>query len=184
MSSLFEVVGEESAADVPVRRVTVTVNGQRRTADIEPRLLLAHLLRQGLGLTGTHTGCDTTNCGACTVLYDGQPVKSCTMLAVQADGHEVTTVEGLAGPSELHPIQEGFKDEHGLQCGFCTPGMMLSAKALLDENPNPTEDEVRFALSGNLCRCTGYQNIVKSVLWAAAKLRGEEPPAESEEATP
>ena len=173
MSSLFEEISEPAAADVPVRRVSVTVNGQKRTADVEPRLLLAHLLRQGLGLTGTHTGCDTSNCGACTVLFDGNAIKSCTMLAVQADGHEVTTVEGLAGSSELHPIQEGFKDEHGLQCGFCTPGMMLAAKALLDKNPDPTEDEVRWALSGNLCRCTGYQNIVKSVLWAAKKLQSQ-----------
>jgi carbon-monoxide dehydrogenase small subunit len=173
MSSLFEEIRSEPEGDVPTRRVTVTVNGERRTAEIEPRLLLAHLLRYGLKLTGTHTGCDTSNCGACTVLYDGRPIKSCTMLAVQADGHDVTTVEGLAGASELHPLQEGFKDEHGLQCGFCTPGMMLTAKALLDENPDPTEDEVRWALSGNLCRCTGYQNIVKSVLWAAAKLRAE-----------
>ena len=171
MTSLFEEITSKPGDDVPVRRVTITVNGRARTLDVEPRLLLAHLLRQGLQLTGTHTGCDTTNCGACTVLYDGAPIKSCTMLAVQADGHEVTTVEGLAGSSELHPIQEGFKDEHGLQCGFCTPGMMLSAKALLDRNPDPTEDEVRWALSGNLCRCTGYQNIVKSVLWAANKLR-------------
>src|SRR5215813_7467834 len=173
MSGLFEEIHEQADTDVPKRRVGITVNGTRRVADIEPRLLLAHLLRQGFGLTGTHTGCDTTNCGACTVLYDGKPIKSCTMLAVQADGHEVTTVEGLAGSSELHPIQEGFKDEHGLQCGFCTPGMMMAATALLAENPDPTEDEVRWALSGNLCRCTGYQNIVKSVLWAAAKLRGD-----------
>jgi aerobic carbon-monoxide dehydrogenase small subunit len=173
MTSLFEEVRPDGPDDVPVRRVDLTVNGERRVADVEPRLLLAHLLRQGFRLTGTHTGCDTTNCGACTVLVDGTPVKSCTMLAVQADGHEVTTVEGLATASELHPIQEGFRDEHGLQCGFCTPGMMLSAKALLDENPDPTEDEVRWALSGNLCRCTGYQNIVKSVLWAAAKLRSQ-----------
>jgi carbon-monoxide dehydrogenase small subunit len=173
MSSLFEEIQEPVEADVPVRRVTITVNGQRRTAEIEPRLLLAHLLRQGLGLTGTHTGCDTSNCGACTVLFDGKAIKSCTMLAVQADGHEVTTVEGLATASELHPIQEGFKDEHGLQCGFCTPGMMLAAKALLDRNPDPTEEEVRWALSGNLCRCTGYQNIVKSVLWAAKKLQSQ-----------
>jgi len=173
MTSLFEEIREPVEGDVPTRRVTITVNGEKRTAEIEPRLLLAHLLRQGLKLTGTHTGCDTSNCGACTVLFDGKAIKSCTMLAVQADGHEVTTVEGLAGSSELHPIQEGFKDEHGLQCGFCTPGMMLSAKALLDRNPDPTEDEVRWALSGNLCRCTGYQNIVKSVLWAAKKLRSE-----------
>jgi carbon-monoxide dehydrogenase small subunit len=173
MTSLFEEVGPEPAAGVPVRRVTMTVNGERRVAEVEPRLLLAHLLRQGFRLTGTHTGCDTTNCGACTVLFDGKAVKSCTMLAVQADGHEVTTVEGLASASELHPLQEGFKDAHGLQCGFCTPGMMLTAKALLEENPDPSEDEVRWALSGNLCRCTGYQNIVKAVLGAAAKMRGE-----------
>jgi carbon-monoxide dehydrogenase small subunit len=175
MTSLFEEVAPEPAGDIPVRRITLTVNGERRAADVEPRLLLAHLLRQGFRLTGTHTGCDTTNCGACTVLFDGKPIKSCTMLAVQADGHQVTTVEGLAPTSKLHPIQEGFKDEHGLQCGFCTPGMMLTAKALLDENPDPSEDDVRWALSGNLCRCTGYQNIVKSVLWAAEKLRAQSP---------
>jgi aerobic carbon-monoxide dehydrogenase small subunit len=173
MSGLFEEIHEPPSGEVPTRRVSITVNGEKRVAQIEPRLLLAHLLRQGLRLTGTHTGCDTTNCGACTVLFDGKPVKSCTMLAVQADGHEVTTVEGLAGASELHPVQEGFKDEHGLQCGFCTPGMMLAAKALLEENPDPTEDEVRWALSGNLCRCTGYQNIVKSVLWAAKKMQAQ-----------
>jgi len=174
MTSLFEEVPAARDADVPIRRVTVSLNGEKRAADVEPRLLLAHLLRQGFKLTGTHTGCDTTNCGACTVLMDGLPVKSCTMLAVQADGHEVTTVEGLAGKSGLDPIQEGFKDEHGLQCGFCTPGMMLAAKALLAENPDPTEDDVRFALSGNLCRCTGYQNIVKAVLWAARKIREQQ----------
>ncbi|MFZ9628009.1 MAG: (2Fe-2S)-binding protein [Ilumatobacteraceae bacterium] len=173
MTSLYEEISEPAADGVPVRRITIRVNGQRRTADVEPRLLLAHLLRQGFALTGTHTGCDTTNCGACTVLYDGRPVKSCTMLAVQADGHDVMTVEGLATASELHPIQEGFKEEHGLQCGYCTPGMMLAAKALLDENPNPTEDDVRWALSGNLCRCTGYQNIVKAVLWAADRMRDQ-----------
>jgi len=181
MTSLFDEVANEPSAAVPVRRVTITVNGQRRTADIEPRLLLVHLLRQGLKLTGTHTGCDTTNCGACTVLFDGRAVKSCAMLAVQADGHEVTTVEGLATSSELHPLQEGFKDEHGLQCGFCTPGMMLAAKALLDENPDPTEEEIRWALSGNLCRCTGYQNIVKAVLWAAERLRAQAPADEGED---
>jgi aerobic carbon-monoxide dehydrogenase small subunit len=173
MTSIFEEITPDPAGDIPVRRVTLTLNGVRRAAEIEPRLLLAHLLRNGFRLTGTHTGCDTTNCGACTVLFDGRPVKSCTMLAVQADGHEVMTVEGLATASELDPIQEGFKDAHGLQCGFCTPGMMLTAKALLDDNPSPSEDEVRWALSGNLCRCTGYQNIVKAVLWAAAKRRGE-----------
>jgi carbon-monoxide dehydrogenase small subunit len=171
MSSLFAEIKPEPDDGVSTRRVTISVNGDRRTADIEPRLLLAHLLRQGFELTGTHTGCDTTNCGACTVLFDGAPVKSCTMLAVQADGHEITTVEGLASDSELHPVQEGFRQEHGLQCGFCTPGMMIAASALLKENPDPTEDEVRWALSGNLCRCTGYQNIVKSVLWAAEKLQ-------------
>jgi carbon-monoxide dehydrogenase small subunit len=173
MTSLFQEIGPEPASGVATRRVTVTVNGEKRVADIEPRLLLAHLLRQGFKLTGTHTGCDTTNCGVCTVLVDGTPVKSCTMLAVQADGCEVTTVEGMATASELHPVQEGFKDKHGLQCGFCTPGMMLTAMAFLKENPDPTEDEVRWALSGNLCRCTGYQNIVKSVLWAAEKLRSQ-----------
>jgi carbon-monoxide dehydrogenase small subunit len=173
MTSLYEEIQPEPASNIPVRRVTMTLNGEKRVADVEPRLLLAHLIRQGFKLTGTHTGCDTTNCGVCTVLVDGKTVKSCTMLAVQADGCEVMTVEGLATASELHPLQEGFKEEHGLQCGFCTPGMMLAAKALLDENPDPTEDEVRWALSGNLCRCTGYQNIVKSVLWAAAKLRAQ-----------
>jgi aerobic carbon-monoxide dehydrogenase small subunit len=173
MSSLYEEISPEAADNVPVSRVTMTVNGDKRTADVEPRLLLAHLLRYGFKLTGTHTGCDTSNCGACTVLFDGKAIKSCTMLAIQANGHDVTTVEGLATASELHPIQEGFKEEHGLQCGFCTPGMMLAATALLEENPDPTEDEIRWALSGNLCRCTGYQNIVKSVLWAAAKLRAQ-----------
>ncbi len=160
--------------DVEERRITVTVNGEAHVVDVEPRLLLAHLLREGLALTGTHIGCDTSNCGACTVLVDGTPVKSCTMFAVQADGHEVTTVEGLATQSELHPVQEGFSVEHGLQCGFCTPGMMLTAVALLRDNPHPDEDEIRWALSGNLCRCTGYQNIVKSVMWAAEKLDPQE----------
>jgi carbon-monoxide dehydrogenase small subunit len=173
MTIVYEDHDDQAASDVPVRRIKFTINGQKKIAEVETRLLLAHLIRQGLKLTGTHTGCDTTNCGACTVLVDGTAVKSCTMLAVQADGHEITTVEGLATASELHPLQEGFKEEHGLQCGFCTPGMMMAAKALLDSNPDPTEEDVRWALSGNLCRCTGYQNIVKSVLWAAAKLRAE-----------
>ncbi|MGH3915171.1 MAG: (2Fe-2S)-binding protein [Pseudonocardiaceae bacterium] len=155
------------------QRVTITVNGEPRTAEIEPRLLLVHFIREVLGMTGTHIGCDTTNCGACTVLFDGLPAKSCTMFAVMADGHSIMTVEGLGLSSELHPIQEGFKEEHGLQCGFCTPGMMLASKALLNENLNPTEEDIRWALAGNLCRCTGYQNIVKSVLWAAEKLRSE-----------
>ena len=173
MTSLNEEVFPDQASNVPVRKVTIRINGENRSANVEPRLLLVHLIRQGFNLTGTHTGCDTSNCGACTVLFDGQPIKSCTMLAVQADGHDVMTVEGLATASELHPIQEGFKDEHGLQCGFCTPGMMITAKALLDENPDPTEDEIRWALSGNLCRCTGYQNIVKSVMWAARKINNQ-----------
>ncbi|HEY4458460.1 MAG TPA: (2Fe-2S)-binding protein [Pseudonocardiaceae bacterium] len=159
--------------EIPEQLITVTVNDEKRKVVVEPRVLLVHLLREGLGLTGTHIGCDTTNCGACTVLVDGRPIKSCTMLAVQTDGRDVRTVEGLATRSELNPVQEGFRQEHGLQCGYCTPGMMISATALLERNPNPTEDEVRWALSGNLCRCTGYQNIVKAVLWAAAKMRGE-----------
>lgn len=181
MTSLYEEITPTPADEIPVRRVTITVNGQPRSAMVEPRLLLVHLLRQGFELTGTHIGCDTSNCGACTVLFDGKPIKSCTMLAVQADGHEVMTVEGLAGPSELHAIQEGFKEEHGLQCGFCTPGMMLTSKALLDENPNPNEDEIRWALGGNLCRCTGYQNIVKAVMWAASKLDGGDQAGDNEE---
>jgi aerobic carbon-monoxide dehydrogenase small subunit len=171
MTMVSEDRGDETAADVPVRRIRFKINGRKKVAEVEPRLLLSHLIRQGVGLTGTHMGCDTTNCGACTVLVDGTAVKSCTMLAVQVDGREVETVEGLAGASELHPLQEGFREEHGLQCGFCTPGMMMAAKALLAANPDPTEEEVRWGLSGNLCRCTGYQNIVKSVLWAAAKMR-------------
>jgi aerobic carbon-monoxide dehydrogenase small subunit len=176
-SSIVREVGADE------RRITLTVNGERRVVKVEPRLLLAHLLREGLALTGTHLGCDTTNCGACTVLLDGEPIKSCTMLAVQADGHAVTTVEGLGTPSELDPVQEGFSVEHGLQCGFCTPGMMLTSKALLDRNPDPSEEEVRWALSGNLCRCTGYQNIVKAVLWAAAKNGAAGKHAAAEEAT-
>jgi len=172
MTSLFEELQPAVAEEVQTTRVDIRINGESKAAQIEPRLLLAHLIRNGFRLTGTHTGCDTTNCGACTVLLDGAPVKSCTVFAVQANNRDVMTVEGLATASELHPIQEGFKDEHGLQCGFCSPGMMMSAKALLEENPDPTEDEVRWALSGNLCRCTGYQNIVKAVLWAAQKMRG------------
>jgi aerobic carbon-monoxide dehydrogenase small subunit len=154
------------------RPVTVKLNGQDRSAEVETRLLLVHFLRETLGETGTHIGCDTTNCGACTVLLDGVPVKSCTMFAVQADGHEVTTVEGLATAEGLHPIQEAFREEHGLQCGFCTPGMMLTSAALLRVNPSPSEEEIRWALSGNICRCTGYQNIVKAVQHAAGKLEG------------
>ena len=150
--------------------ITVTVNGAEHSLEVEPRLLLVHLLREKLGLTGTHVGCDTTSCGACTVLVDGVPIKSCTHFAVQVDGREVKTVEGLKG-AELHPIQVGFKEEHGLQCGFCTPGMMLVTSVLLEENPDPTEEEIRWAISGNICRCTGYQNIVKAVQWAAKNMR-------------
>jgi len=153
------------------RALALSVNGAGRSADVETRLLLVHFLRETLGLTGTHVGCDTTSCGACTVLLDGVPVKSCTMLAVQAEGREITTVEGLAGPDGLSAIQEGFREEHGLQCGFCTPGMMLTASALLAENADPSEEEIRWALSGNICRCTGYQNIVKAVQYAGAKMR-------------
>jgi carbon-monoxide dehydrogenase small subunit len=148
--------------------ITVTVNGAEQSLAVEPRLLLVYFLREKLGLTGTHVGCDTTSCGACTVLVDGVPVKSCTYLAVQANGKALTTVEGLAEGAELHPIQQGFKEEHGLQCGFCTPGMMLVSAALLEEKPDPTEEEIRWAISGNICRCTGYQNIVKAVQWAAS----------------
>ena len=161
----------------PVERMTVhvTVNGQARSAEVEARLLLVHFVRENLGLTGTHIGCDTSNCGACTVILDGQNVKSCTLLAVQADGGELLTVEGLEQNGQLHPLQEGFFQEHGLQCGFCTPGMLLSAKALLDQNPAPSEADIRLAISGNLCRCTGYLNIVKAIQYGAAKLRGETP---------
>jgi carbon-monoxide dehydrogenase small subunit len=151
--------------------ITVTVNGTEHASDVEPRVLLVDHLRRNLGLTGTHIGCDTSNCGACTVLVDGTPMKSCTMLAVQADGASIITVEGLKSNGALDPIQQGFTDEHGLQCGFCTPGMMLVGKALLAENPSPTEDEIRWAIAGNLCRCTGYVNIVKSIQAAAGAAR-------------
>ena len=151
--------------------ITVTVHGDRKTAEVEPRLLLVHFLRETLRLTGTHIGCDTTHCGACTVLVEGVPVKSCTMLAVQADGQQVTTVEALAAGGTLHPIQAAFKQEHGLQCGFCTPGMMLTSIALLQEKPDPTDEDIRWALSGNICRCTGYMNIVKAVRSAAAQMK-------------
>lgn len=151
--------------------IQVTVNGHTYTAEVEPRLLLVHFLRDVLNLTGTHIGCDTTSCGACTVLWNGRPVKSCTVFAVQVDGGEILTVEGLERDGQLHPVQEGFWEEHGLQCGFCTPGMMMTAVALLNENPDPTEEEIRKAISGNLCRCTGYVNIVKAIQYAARKLR-------------
>jgi carbon-monoxide dehydrogenase small subunit len=152
-------------------KISVTVNGTRHEAQIESRLLLVHLIREDLRLTGTHIGCDTTHCGACTVLLDGVPVKSCTVLAVQADGRDIKTVEGLEQDGKLHAIQQGFMEEHGLQCGFCTPGMMMTSCALLEHNKNPNEDEIRRAISGNLCRCTGYVNIIKAVQNAAAKLR-------------
>jgi carbon-monoxide dehydrogenase small subunit len=154
------------------RVVHIKVNGKDQTAEIEPRLLLVHFIREGLALTGTHIGCDTTNCGACTVLLDGRPVKSCTMFAVQADGREIRTIESVANNGQLHPLQEGFREEHGLQCGFCTPGMIMSACALLEKNPHPSEQEIRWGISGNLCRCTGYQNIVKAVQYAARKMSG------------
>jgi carbon-monoxide dehydrogenase small subunit len=162
-------VGERGT---PVAGVKVTVNGAMREADVEPRTLLVYFLRETLGLTGTNVGCDTSSCGACTVLLDGESVKSCTMLAVQADGREVTTIEGLASDGELHPLQESFHRNHGLQCGYCTPGMIMAAVSYLKENPTPTEEEVRESLEGNLCRCTGYQNIVKSILDAAGQLSG------------
>jgi len=152
--------------------IKVTVNGAVKEADVEARLLLVHFIREDLNLTGTHIGCDTTSCGACTVLLNGRAVKSCTVFAVQADGGEVRTVEGLASNGKLHPLQEGFHEMHGLQCGFCTPGMMMTASAFLQMNPNPTEDEIRWAISGNLCRCTGYVNIVKAVQYAAEKMKG------------
>jgi carbon-monoxide dehydrogenase small subunit len=148
-------------------KVTMRVNGAERSADVEPRVLLVDFLRSNLALTGTHVGCDTTSCGACTVLLDGEPVKSCTVLAVQVDGRDIKTVEGLAQGNTLSPVQVGFHEEHGLQCGFCTPGMMLVSTALLERNPDPTDEEIRWAISGNICRCTGYMNIVKAVRHAA-----------------
>jgi carbon-monoxide dehydrogenase small subunit len=151
-----------------VRQVAVTVNGVRREAEVEPRQLLVYFLREQLGLTGTNVGCDTSSCGACTVLLDGESVKSCTVLAVQADGADVTTIEGLAHNGELHPVQQAFHEHHGLQCGFCTPGFVLATLSLLDENPSPSEHEIRHALEGNLCRCTGYHNIDKAVQAAAS----------------
>ncbi len=161
--------------------VAITVNGAKYEADVEPRLLLVHLIRENLSLTGTHIGCDTSNCGACTVVMGGRAVKSCTVLAVQADGREILTVEGLAKGAKLHPIQEGFWEKHGLQCGFCTPGMMMAAYALLQKNPSPSEEEIRRGISGNLCRCTGYVKIVESIQYAADKMmmpeKGMEVPA-------
>jgi carbon-monoxide dehydrogenase small subunit len=163
------------------RHITVTVNGEAHEADVEPRLLLVHFLRDNLGLTGTHVGCDTSNCGACTVHVDGESAKSCTMLAVQADGRAVKTIEGLAAGADLHPLQQAFWDQHGLQCGFCTPGMIMQAAWLLGNDPDPTEEEIRWGISGNLCRCTGYVNIVKSIQQAAAEMAAA---AETQTGTP
>ncbi|MEU0185802.1 (2Fe-2S)-binding protein [Streptomyces sp. NPDC001902] len=161
-------------------RITVNVNGEDHTREVEARHLLVRFLRDDLELTGTHWGCDTSNCGTCVVLMDGEPVKSCTVLAAMAEGHEIRTVEGLADGDRLDPVQQGFIEEHGLQCGFCTPGMMLSGRALLDRNPDPSEDEVREAISGQLCRCTGYLNIVKAIRWAAAHEAGSRAEAGSQ----
>ena len=158
-------------------QITVTVNGTAYTREVEPRLLLVHFLRTTLGLTGTHWGCDTSNCGTCVVQFDGRPVKSCTVLAVMADGHEIRTVEGLERDGRLDPVQQGFMERHGLQCGFCTPGMLMTARALLDSDPDPSQQQIREAISGQLCRCTGYENIVRAVRWAA------EHPADQEEVT-
>ena len=153
-------------------RVQLSINGDKHEADVEPRLLLVHLIRENLRLTGTHIGCDTTHCGACTVLMDGRPVKSCTVFAVQANGRQLMTVEGLEQDGKLHPLQESFMSEHGLQCGYCTPGMLMTGYAFLQKNTTPSEDDIRRAISGNLCRCTGYVNIVKAVQHAAVKLQG------------
>jgi len=159
------------------KEITITINGVAYTQNVPTRLLLVHFLRENLALTGTHIGCDTSNCGACTVLLNGKSVKSCTVLAVQADGKSVTTIEGMAEGASMHPLQEGFHQEHGLQCGFCTPGMIMRASELLADNPNPSEEEIRWGISGNLCRCTGYVNIVKAIQYAAKKMQEE--PAEA-----
>ena len=164
------MTAEAEYAAVPI---SVTVNGVKHEAMVEPRALLVYFLREHLGLTGTHVGCDTSQCGACTVQLNGRAVKSCTILAVQANGTEITTIEGLAREGALHPVQEGFREKHGLQCGYCTPGMIMTAVHLLERNPNPTEEEIRHALEGNLCRCTGYVNIVESIRWAAEKMGGK-----------
>jgi aerobic carbon-monoxide dehydrogenase small subunit len=160
-----------------LKEITVTVNGERHSLQVEPRLLLVHMIRELLNLTGTHIGCDTSSCGACTILMDGFSVKSCTILAVQANGKSITTIEGVAVNGVLSPLQEGFKENHALQCGFCTPGMIMRATELLANNSNPTEEEIRWGISGNLCRCTGYNNIVKAIQYAGAKMRGEALPS-------
>ncbi len=162
-------------ATIPASTVTVTVNGQERSAEVEPRTLLVHFLRDELGLTGTHVGCDTSQCGACVVTIDGVTTKSCTKFAVQVDGATIQTIEGVAANEAYHPVQEGFWEMHGLQCGYCTPGMIMSTIALLERNPNPSEEEIRHELEGNFCRCTGYQNIVRSVQYAAGKMNGGAP---------
>ena len=162
-------------------QISMTINGTDITEEIQPRVLLVHFIRDQLRLTGTHWGCDTSNCGTCVVLMDGRPVKSCTVLAAMADGHSITTVEGLATGATLDPVQQGFMEEHGLQCGFCTPGMMLTARALLDHNPHPDDGEIREAISGQMCRCTGYATIVRSVQWAAAHPAGQDRMDEMEE---
>ena len=156
------------------KTITITVNGATNQNEVEPRLLLVHYLREVLGLTGTHVGCETSICGACTVILDGQSVKSCTMFAVQANGAGITTIEGMAASGDLHPVQEGFWEQHGLQCGYCTPGMIMSAAQMLDRNPDPTVEQIRHGLEGNLCRCTGYQHIVEAVQFAARKIKGQE----------
>ena len=160
------------------QRVTMSVNGRTRTSEVEPRTLLVHFLRDHLGLTGTHVGCDTSQCGACVVDVDGTTTKSCTMFAVQCDGSQVTTIEGIGDAGSYHPVQEGFWEEHGLQCGYCTPGMIMSSISLLERNPDPSEEEIRHELEGNICRCTGYQNIVRSVQYAAKKMKEESTPAD------
>jgi carbon-monoxide dehydrogenase small subunit len=157
------------------KTIVVTVNGTSHTLDVEPRLLLVHMIREMLNLTGTHIGCDTSSCGACTILLDGKSVKSCTILAVQANGRSISTIEGVSPEGEFNSLQEGFKENHGLHCGFCTPGMIMRSTELLANNPNPTEEEIRWGISGNLCRCTGYNNIVKAIQYASAKNRGVEP---------
>jgi carbon-monoxide dehydrogenase small subunit len=164
--------------------VSMTINGKAVTAEVEPRTLLVHFIREQMRLTGTHVGCETGYCGACTVHVDGKAVKSCTMFAVQAEGADILTIEGVAHEGVLHPVQEGFWERHGLQCGFCTPGMIMSSIALLEENRSPTELEIRHGIEGNLCRCTGYHNIVRAVEYAAAKMRGEEPPPAEWETSP
>lgn len=164
--------------------ISLSINGKKYEADVEPRLLLVHFIRDLAGLTGTHVGCETSICGACTVLLDGQAVKSCTLLAVQADGCELTTVEGLAADGQLHPVQEGFWEHHALQCGYCTPGMIMASCGLLNANPNPSEDEIRQGLEGNLCRCTGYQHIIEAVQYAAGKLKAQGAAADSSERRP